>query len=167
MNIYGIQNNFDNSIFNQQTAKNNFIKFAGEPVNPVEGKLDSADLSQKKAKKGNPFINFVSNVAKAFASFGEITKGIVKGLIYGTLTYYTAKGGAWLFDSLPRGFKELSKNDNSDVAKQAFKSVSKKGKFISGILGAGVLSYHVIKGILNKNKKTASIDHQLKTGHRA
>lgn len=181
-----IQNNPDSAVYQRQLSQNRaFSEFAKQPVGfktqmymaqaPAQSDAFDSVNNGKKQKKPNKFVNFISNVAKFFASIGEMAKGIVKGLFYGTLTGFTVAGGAWLFGSMPRGFKELHKikglgnklkGFKSDAVKNAFKKISPKGKWIAGIAGASVLTFHVIKGILNKNKKNANIEHSLNTGHK-
>ncbi len=179
-----IQNNPDNAVYQRQLSQSRaFSEFATQPVGfqtqaYVQQVPDQyvAEDAKKSGKKPNKFVNFISNVAKFFASVGEIAKGTIKGLFYGTLTGLTFAGGAWLFGSIPRGFKELSKIKGlgnklkglkSEAIKNTFKSISPKGKLIAGIAGASVLAFHFIKGILNKNKKNANIEHALNTGHKA
>ena len=149
---------------------------AGAPQNPVEKPLvapeqkapaDLVDFSEPKQKKSfsTRFVEGIGKIAKFFVGLNEMTKATFKG-IGGAF----AAGGAtlatfWAFGTLPRAFK-AGKESMKEVVKHPLKNISKAGKVTAGVLAAGALTYHIIKGVLTMNKRTANVDHSLKIGHR-
>lgn len=106
----------------------------------------------------------ISKIAKFFTTLSEMTKATFKAIGYGALTVGASLFGFWAFGAVPRGF---TKGKNIlDAFKHPIKNISKKGKVVTALLGLGVASYHIIKGKLISNQRTANVDHQLKTGHR-
>ncbi len=143
-----------------------------KPVNipPSSSNLqDSVELStkqqEKKEEKKRPFRNFIANVAKFFATTTEMVKGTVKGTAYGLTTGAAILTGGWLFGALPSGFRKGG--SLKEVCKHPLKSIGTKSKIIAGVAAFAVGAYHVIAAKLKANQKTANVDHQLKTGHRA
>ena len=106
----------------------------------------------------------ISKIAKFFTTLSEMTKASFRAVGYGALTVAASLTGFWAFGAVPRGFKKG--NNILDAFKHPVKNISKKGKVITTLLGLGVASYHLIKGKLISNQRTANVDHQLKTGHR-
>ena len=122
-----------------------------------------AYAATKKQKKSG-FVEGLSKIAKFFTTLSEMTKAIFKAVGYGALTVAASLTSFWAFGAVPRGLKKG--NSIIEAFKHPIKNISKKGKIITGILGLGVVSYHLIKGKLSANQRTANVDHQLKTGHR-
>lgn len=106
----------------------------------------------------------ISKIAKFFTTLSEMTKASFRAVGYGALTVAASLTGFWAFGAVPRGLKKG--NNILDAFKHPVKNISKKGKVITALLGLGVASYHLIKGKLISNQRTANVDHQLKTGHR-
>lgn len=152
-----------------QVSFNPNVKFTHQqapqiPLNPVTDSI-YAPQQNTRVKQPSKFINGISNIAKFFASFSEMTKGIVKGIFYGATTAAATLGGFWVFGAFPKAISN-GKEALKDVLQHPYKNTPKAGKAVAGILAAGVLATHVIKGILNMNERTANVDHKLKTGHR-
>ena len=134
------------------------------PLNPVTESIYTPIEQEKPAKKPSKFINGISNIAKFFASVGEIAKGVGKGLLYGTTTAVATLGGFFLLGGLPKAAKN-GKEAIKEAFKHPLKNVSRTGKVVAAILSTGVAATHVIKGILNKNQRNSDIEHKLQTGH--
>lgn len=115
-------------------------------------------------QKKSGFREDISRIAKFFTTLSEMTKATVKAAAYGGLTAGAFLAGFWTFGALPRGFKKG--NSLMEVCKRPIKNISTKGKIITTLATLGVASYHLIKGKLVTNQRTANVDHQLKTGHR-
>ena len=124
----------------------------------------TAVIQTQEEKKPSGFREDISKIAKFFTSLNEMTKASFKAVGYGALTSAVSLAGFWAFDAVPRGFKKGNKI--LDAFKHPIKNISTKGKVITAILGLGVAAYHIIKGLLITNQRTANVDHQLKTGHR-
>ena len=120
--------------------------------------------AEKQPEKRSGLREDISKIAKFFTTLGEMTKASFKAVGYGALTIAASLAGFWAFGAVPKGFKKG--NNVLDAFKHPIKNISKKGKVITALLGLGVASYHLIKGKLIANKRTANVDHQLKTGHR-
>ncbi len=117
-----------------------------------------------ETKKKSGFREDLSKIAKFFTTLSEMTKASIKAIGYGTLTAASFMAGFWAFGTLPRGFKKG--NSLIGVFKHPIKNTSKTGKVVSALAGLGVAAYHIIKGRLTTNQRTANVEHQLKTGHR-
>ena len=129
--------------------------------------MSSSQFSQpaeKQPEKRSGLREDISKIAKFFTTLGEMTKATFKAAGYGALTVAASLTGFWAFGAVPKGFKKG--NNVLDAFKHPIKNISKKGKVITALLGLGVASYHLIKGKLIANQRTANVDHQLKTGHR-
>lgn len=133
------------------------------PLNPVTESIYTPK-QEPPAKKPSKFVNGISNIAKFFASVGEMTKGIAKGVFYGTTTAVATLGGFFLLGGLPKAAKN-GKVALKEAFKHPLKNTPKTGKVLATILATGVAATHVIKGILNKNQRNADIEHKLQTGH--
>lgn len=130
---------------------------------PVE-QADTVEISAKKeAKKDNGFINGISKIAKFFVSLDEMTKASIKAVLGGAATAAGTLAAFWIAGTLPRA---VSQNRWKDAFKAPLKNTSKTGKITAGVLAAAVATYHIIRGILKMNQRTANVDHSLKTGHR-
>ncbi|MBQ8168535.1 hypothetical protein IJZ97_03870 [bacterium] len=123
--------------------------------------LPQANVTSEAPKK--TLRDRVSNVAKFFANVGEMTKATVKAVGFGAITAVTCLAGFWSLGAVPRSFKAK----DFKAIEQPLKSISTKGKVITGLATAGVAAFHLIKGKLLANQRTANVDHQLKTGHRS
>lgn len=115
-------------------------------------------------KKPSGFKENISGIAKFFTNAKEFIKATAKAVGYGAATAGTLLAGFWVFGALPRGFK--AGNSLINTIKQPLKSISRQGKIISTVAALGVMTYHLVKGRLIANQRTANIDHQLRTGHR-
>ena len=139
------------------------------PKAPVSKPLEQApatDVVETKApKKRKGFMEGISNITKFFVSLGEMTKASIKAAWYGGLTMLGGLAGFWAFGALPQTYKS-AEGSLTKIFTESFKNISKTGKIISGVAAAGVATYHIIKGILKMNQRTANVDHALKTGHR-
>ena len=130
--------------------------------NVQQNSKQTAVMQQQKKPSG--FREDISKKAKLFTSLNEMTKASFKAAGYGALTSAVSLAGFWAFGAVPRGFKKGNKI--LDAFKHPIKNISTKGKVITAVLGLGVAAYHIIKGLLITNQRTANVDHQLKTGHR-
>ncbi len=137
----------------------------------VENKLDAVDADavesavDNQPKRKTTFKEKIANVWKFFASLGQMTKAVGKGIMYGVATAGTLLAGSWLFNTLPKAFsKEGPKL--AQVFKHPITHIAKSGKVIAGIGAAAVFAYHLIAGRLTANQRTADIDHKLHVGHR-
>lgn len=117
-------------------------------------------------KKSSGFKEKISNVAKFFTNLSEMTKATIKAIAYGGLTSFAIGAGYWTFGAFPRGLRSKEKGTFKNVLNKPFKSLSTKGKVVTVLAGVGVAAFHLIKGKLTANQRTANVDHQLKTGHR-
>ena len=109
--------------------------------------------------KKNGTKNFVANIAKFFTATEEITKGTAKGAVYGTMTGIGVMAAGWLFNTLPKGFKKG--NSLKDVFAHPIKHINKGIKISAGISTVAVAAYHVIRGKLQANQRSAFIDQKL------
>lgn len=134
-----------------------------QPQTVAASATTTAEIPKKK-DVGLGFREGISNIAKFFVNLNEMTKASLKAVGYGALTAVGTMTGYWALGAFPRGFKEG--NSVKDVFKHPIKNISKKGKVVSAVAALGVASYHLIKGKLVSNQRTANVDHQLKTGHR-
>ena len=126
----------------------------------------AADTPPKEIRKSSGFKQTISNIAKFFTNLGQMTKATVKGLFYGAATGAASVGAFSIFGTIPKALKKASDLTLKEALKHPVKNLSTKGKIVSAVLALGVMTYHIIKGKLNANKKTADIDHKLKTDHR-
>lgn len=123
-----------------------------------------ADPNAKKPFKMR-VIDGIGNIAKFFVSMGEMTKATFKAIGGAALAGTATMGAFWAFGTLPKAFQQ-GKEMLKEVCKHPIKNTSKTGKVVAGVAAAGVATYHIIKGILTMNMRTANVDHALKTGHR-
>ena len=119
----------------------------------------------KKLRKASGIRQAISNISKFFASISEMTKASFKALFYGATTSLAFLAGFWAFGSLPNAVKNGG-DALKDIFKHPLNNISKKGKIITGVAASGVMAYHILKGWLNMNKRTADIEHKWKTDHR-
>ncbi len=148
----------------------------------------------KAGKKKYSFKTFVADVASAWINFKEITKGVFKGLFVGGVTTAVALfidkmssglKAAGKFKPAEKVAEEAAKKftiwtavvskfkNNKDILsgelsvfKKAFAKGSTKGKIVSGLIGAAILTGYIIAARLKANVKTANVDHALHEGHR-
>lgn len=111
-----------------------------------------------------PVKDGVADVAKFFVSTSEMTKAAVKGGIYGFLAGTAVAGYKFVTKVIPNTFKEG--NSILNAFKHPAKSLGWKGNLLAGAAALGVFAFHIVKGKLSANQKTADVDHQLYTGHR-
>lgn len=125
---------------------------------------DALDLYNKKSKPKS-LKNRISNFWKRVKAAATIANATGKGVLYGAATGTALLGGSWLFKSLPAA---LTKEGPTlwNTIRHPLKHIGTSGKVIAAIGSAIVLGYHIVKGKLDANQKTAVIDHKLKTGHR-
>ena len=139
------------------------------PKAPVSKPLEQApatDVVETKApKKRKGFMEGISNITKFFVSLGEMTKASLKAIGGAAVTAAGTMLAFWTFGTLPKAFQQ-GKEALKEVVRHPIKNTSKAGKIVAGIAATGVAAYHVIKGILTMNQRTANVDHALKTGHR-
>ncbi|HNW26469.1 MAG TPA: hypothetical protein PLG15_07125 [Candidatus Gastranaerophilaceae bacterium] len=148
----------------------------------------------KADKKKYSFKTFIADVADAWINFKEITKGIFKGLLVGgvatTFGLFIDKMSSGLkaagkFKPAEKVAEAAAKKftiwtavaskfkNNKDILscelsvfKKAFAKGSTKGKIVSGLIGAAILTGYIIAARLRANLKTADVDHALHEGHR-
>lgn len=108
----------------------------------------------------------IGDVSKFFAGTSELGKSFVKALAYGAITEAFMLTANWLFKSIPRAATGKAKMTLWQTIKHPLRSISKAGKWASASAAVFVAGYHVTRGFLNRNQKTANIDHQLNIGHR-
>lgn len=133
-------------------------------VNTVKAQTPVVVQPEPPAKKKSGLIEGISNIAKFFANFSEMTKATIKGTGYGLLTSAGVAFGFWSLESLPKAVQQKSLET---VLKNPLKAISTKGKVLTAIAGLGVASYHLIKGKLSANQRMANVEHKLQTGHNA
>lgn len=150
---------------NMQVSFNPNISFKQQPmVQNIVPQVNTVYIPQEN-KKSSGFREDISKVAKFFTTLSEMTKATIKAVGYGTATAGISLAGFWAFGTLPRSAKTWK--TFVSAFKNPVKNISKKGKIISTVAALGVASYQLIKGKLKSNQRTANVDHQLKTGHRA
>lgn len=146
-----------NVSFKQQISQGQTTPFVQQP--DTTSVINQTEPAKRKGVRED-----ISKIAKFFTTLSEMTKATFKAIGYGALTVGASLLGFWTFGAVPRGFAKG--NNILDTFKHPIKSISKKGKVVTALLGLGVASYHIIKGKLISNQRTANVDHQLKTGHR-
>lgn len=169
------KNKFDGSGY--MIAPDGTVKKVGANIEPtviVEKDEDSKKLFETKPetepekgteKKKSTLKDKFANVWKYFATFGQMTVSVAKGVGYGAATAATMLAGSWVFNTLPKAFaKEGPKF--AQIIKHPLKHIGTSGKVLAGLGAAAVLAYHLIVGKMVANQKTAVIDHKLYTGHR-
>lgn len=140
------------------------VQSSAQQVKPVEQPVVVQQMIvEPKERKG--FMEGVSNIVKFFTTLGEMTKATIKAAWYGGLTMLGGLAAFWAFGSLPSAFQSV-KGGYKEMFKHSFKNIAKSGKIASGIAAGTVAAYHIVKGVLKSNTKTANVDHALRTGHR-
>lgn len=135
------------------------------PVQPVVVQPVIQQQIIEPEKKASGLRRGISGFLKFFATLGQMAKGIAKGLFYGVITGAGALVAAFGVQSLPKAIKQ-GKESVKEVFKHPIKNIGAGGKIIAGVSAAAVLGYHILKGWLNSNTKTAEIEHRWKTDHR-
>lgn len=137
---------------------------AEQPAKQVAQPVVIQQVVETPKKKGG-FMEGVSNIVKFFKALGEMTKASLKAVWYGGLTMLGGVTAFWAFGALPQTFGSVQ-GSFKEIFKQSFKNISRGAKIASGVAAGLVAAFHIVKGILITNKKTANVDHALKTGHR-
>ena len=115
--------------------------------------IDTVELStnNKKVKKGpiKAVKGFIANVKKFFATVGEYTKGIVKGVTSG----FVAGSVVYTGGSVVNGIRQK-------LADKAGKEAIKKfpSKVAAGIIAVGSLAVSLWNASLNATQKQSEID---------
>ena len=135
------------------------------PVQPVVVQPVIQQQIVAPEKKASGLRRGISGFLKFFAAFGQMAKGIAKGLFYGVIAGVGALLGAFGVQSLPKAIKQ-GKESVKDIFRHPIKNISVGGKIIAGVSAGAVLGYHILKGWLSSNTKTAEIEHRWKTDHR-
>lgn len=142
------------------------VSFGSAPKQESED-IDLATISkgEKELPKENTPRNSAAKIWKFFAVANQMANSSLKGIFYGALTGVTFLTGSWLFKSLPNAFSKEGATIWQTI-RHPLKNIGKPGKVIAASASGLVLAYHLVKGKLEANQKTAVIDHKLKVGHR-
>lgn len=116
--------------------------------------------------KHHPARETVGDISKFAVKTGEMTKASFKAVMYGLTAEVAMLTANWLFKSLPRAAKGKTEMSFWQTIKHPIKSISKAGKWASAGVALCVAGYHIARGVLKSNQRTANVDHQLKIGHR-
>ncbi|MBD5401208.1 hypothetical protein HDR58_00180 [bacterium] len=148
------------------SASNKRLQEAINDYNDINTFVDEDNNENTKTpKKSKSAKENIAGIWKFLTSANQMIGSAIKGLIYGAITGSILLSGSWLFKSLPKAFtKEGPKL--WDTIRHPIQHIGKSGKIMAGTASAIVLGYHLVKGKLEANQKTAVIDHKLKTGHR-
>lgn len=131
---------------------------------PMEENDSEPKFSAKDVRR--TYRESVGDVTKFAAKTGEMTKASLKAIMYGAAAEAGMLAANWIFKSLPNAARGKSKMTFWQSIRHPLRSISKAGKWWSAGVAVCVAGYHVTRGILKSNQKTANIDHQLKIGHR-
>lgn len=115
----------------------------------------------KEEKKGG-FRQGIAKVAKFFTTASEMTKASAKALWYGTTSGAATLAAFWALGAIP---KQIKNKSFKKAFTEPLKSISTKGKVISGVVALAVATVHIIKGILKSNQRAANVEHQLDVEH--
>lgn len=117
--------------------------------------------------KKAPVRGFISKLAYAWINLSEGARGVVNGLVSGAIVGTIVGGSDWLVSGLKKAAS--SKNDFkfADMFKHPTKALSKVGKIYAPIMAGTFFVTNLILAKLEANKRTANVDHQLYTNHRA
>jgi len=160
---------------NATRPQQNVVANTSPEAASIEGKqqpkVDTFESSSAKApnnevKKSKSLKGGIANIWKFFATTSQMISSTAKGIVYGAATGATLLAGSWLFKSLPKAFTKEGPTLWNTI-RHPLKNMGKSGKIIAAVGSAIVLGYHLIKGKLEANHKTADVDHRLKTGHRS
>ena len=121
--------------------------------------------NQKPPKVRKTFSERFAGVWKFFASADQLVKSYVKGILYGLASGAFMASLFWMFGALPSAFKKSGPTLKS-VLQHPLKSISTKGKILTGLVTLGVAAGNIISGHWQKNQRTAVIDHKMNVGHR-
>ena len=150
-----------NSASGQNIDKKTFENF----INDDKTLLAPAVKNDVNSKKKSSLNESVADVWKFISVANQMANASLKGLFYGTLTGVSLLTGSWIFKSLPKAFSKEGPG-LWQTLRHPINNIGKSGKVIAGIGSSAVLAYHLVKGKLDANQKTAVIDHKLKVGHR-
>lgn len=115
---------------------------------------------EKEAPKKHKVANAASNMAYAWINMTEGVKGVAKGVVAGALV----GTGIAAADTVISG---IGKKAYKQIFTAPAKAMGAVGKFVAPVVSLLVLGGYMIAAKLNANKKTANVDHQLYTNHRA
>lgn len=121
--------------------------------------------NEPPAQSGKKFNESVAGFWKFFSVANQMANAALKGIFYGALTGLAFLTGSWTFKSLPKAFSKEGPTIWQTL-RHPINNISKSGKVIAGVASGAVLAYHLVKGRLESNQKTAVIDHKMKVGHR-
>lgn len=153
---YRISEEVANKAREQAKAENNALLL--EVLDQCEFEGDNARVDTPEKKSG-AFKRGIAGIAKAFTATQEITKGLFKGAVYGSMTGLGVMVGSWLFGALPKGFKK--EGSLIETFKHPVKSISKPAKIVAGVATAAVAAFHIIRGKLHANQRNAFVDQKL------
>jgi len=154
--------------------QNNDIKAETPPATTPPALAEDVVQKQTEIPKKNGLADFSSKIAYAWINATEMTKGVVSGIFAGAAAGTAVAGTDWLVS----GLKETFNPRESAVLtswlerfKTMFKHPTKVlgvvGKIVAPIVAVAFFAGNIISARLNANKKTANVDHQLYTNHRA
>lgn len=153
---YRISDDLVNKAREQAKAENNTLLLNVLDQCEFEG---NKDQTEKQAKKPSAFKRGIAGIAKFYTAMSEITKGIFKGTVYGSMTGIGIMSAGWLFGALPNGFKKGG--SLIETFKHPIKSVGKPAKITAAICSIGVAAYHIVRGKLHANQRNAFVDQKL------
>lgn len=120
--------------------------------------LDNVKSDEQDKIKKHGFKEKFANFIKFSVTTGEITKGTIKGTLYGAFSGLGILAFGWL-----KSYKNNRENGNSlkEVFKKPLKSISKNNKIIAGISSAAVLVYHILKANMHAQMWSAYVDKKI------
>ena len=131
---------------------------------PIDNSADMNYVNTSPNSTQTPFKNGIANIAKLFVVTGEMTKGIIKAVLYGFLTGTVIAGWKWTTKALPKAFTK--EGSIKETFNHPARSIGWKANLLAGTAALGVAAYHIVRARLKSNQGTANVDHQLYTGHR-
>lgn len=154
--------------FNPQVMASK-VSFKGETkpaAAPAETPAAPAAPAIAEKPKGSKMANFASKVSYAWINTAENVKGFVKGVLAAVITGTAIAG----LDAVITGINKVKTGElekYSQILKESTKAMGVVGKVVAPGVGALILGGYMVSARLNANKRTANVDHQLYTGHRA
>lgn len=146
-----------------ESIEENAEKVVAPKTKPVE--KDTVEVSEPSIRR--QYREKVGTVTKFAVKTSEMTQASVKAVGYGALTGIGFMFANWIFKAIPKSINGKGEMGFWKTLAHPFSSVSKRGKWVSGVAALCVAGWHITKGLLKSNQKTANVDHQLKIGHRA
>ena len=138
--------------------------YSGVSENVPEDKFVS-DKNTSSTKPRKTFKERVGDMWKVFATADELGKGYIKGVLWAGVAGLATAGTAWIFKALPKVFTKGGPTLKS-VIKHPLKHIGRAGKIMTSLVTASVFTYNAVRAHLQKNQRTAVIDHKLNIGHR-